>query len=462
MEFLRGSSLTTLIKSAQLGDWKERGRIALEMARALDYLHNHKILHRDIKPDNIHIDGQTRRVRLIDFGIAKTQDMNLTQTGFVIGTPFYMAPEQLKGAEIGPATDVYAFGLVFFEVLTLRRARPAETVERVLQQIIGEPVDCSPLEECRVPEELALIVRDATKADVHERPDGFSGIIARLESWLETQKTGTQPVAAARMSTGRRRHLTFGQTAAAALVAAVIGGLGVGLLGVSVARAHLPPTSATAANPLPVDQMIAIPGGDFEFGEDRHNVFVGPFKIDRTEVTNERYAMFARATHRALPPHFRRDYPGEPVTGITIDEARSYCFAQSKHLPTEMQWERAARGVKGARFPWGDKADESRANVDGRDGHLVAADSMSEGASPEGVLHLIGNAAEWIDETRAPSLLAIEKFAQLLKPPATDSETWYLIKGGSFRRSLAESAADLWLPAPGRYSADDLGFRCVR
>src|SRR3954468_9705426 len=83
MELLAGESLSTRIKAGDLGDFREKARIALEMARALQYLHGHKILHRDIKPDNVHIEAVTGRVRLIDFGIAKAQGMNLTMAGFV-------------------------------------------------------------------------------------------------------------------------------------------------------------------------------------------------------------------------------------------------------------------------------------------------------------------------------------------------------------------------------------------
>ena len=456
MELLNGASLASHIKDGSLGTMARRARIALEMARALEYLHSQKILHRDIKPDNVHIEAGSGRVRLLDFGIAKTEGAHLTQVGFVIGTPFYMAPEQLSGAQVGPASDVYAFGLVLFEMLTGQRARPAETVERVLQQILTVPVDYAPLSSPEIPVELADLVREAMQADLKVRPTGFAGIISRLEVWLAGQST---PQAIPPPSALRHR-LTFGQTAAMALIAAMIGGLAVGLLGVSVARARLPEPSASREEAMSEEAMISIPAGDFEFGPQRLKTFQGTFQIDRAEVTNERYGHFCKASKRALPTGFKGDNLGRPVTNVTIDDARAYCFAQSKHLPTEMQWERAARGVKGTRFPWGDKADPAPANLNSD--QMVSAVSMADGASAEGVLHLIGNAAEWIDQQKQPSVLALEKFASLLKPAATEDEPWYIIKGGSFRRTAAESAADLWLPVPGRYAADDVGFRCAK
>lgn len=463
MELLNGTSLGAHIKAGTLGDFNHRARIALEMARALEYLHSHKILHRDIKPDNVHIDAKSGRVRLIDFGIAKAEGMNLTQAGFVVGTPFYMAPEQLQGTPVGPATDVYAFGLVFFEILTGKRARPAETVERVLQQILREPVDYAPLVAAQVPEPLADIVRRATHADQLQRPAGFAPVIAQLETFIQRSSTDSQMQAQAAfppaMQATPRRRFAFGHTAGMALIAATIGGLAVGILGVSMARGRMAPQPTVGAV-IHRDEMVAIAGGSFEFEQDRHKVNLGPFEIDRTEVTNEQYATFCRATKRALPEGFHKDWPGQPVTDVTINDARAYCFAQSKHVPNEMQWERAARGPDGARFPWGNTPDTTLANLAGE--HLMSADSMTAGASKEGVLHLIGNAAEWVDEQRSPSLLALEKFGSMLKPPATENEPWYMIKGGSFRRTIAESGADLWLPAPGRFAADDIGFRCAR
>jgi len=87
---------------------------------------------------------------------------------------------------------------------------------------------------------------------------------------------------------------------------------------------------------------------------------------------------------------------------------------------------------------------------------------MKSGATAEGVLHMIGNAAEWTDQPLQPACSRSEKFGNLLKPPATARRTLYMIKGGSFRRSPRRIGSRLWLPAPGRYRADDLGFRCAK
>src|ERR1051326_7186107 len=94
MEFLRGEDLRHAIKDGHTGDLKSKVKIALQVARALQYVHAQKIIHRDIKPENVHINS-AGVVKLMDFGIAKTEGLAMTRAGYVLGTPYYMAPEQV-------------------------------------------------------------------------------------------------------------------------------------------------------------------------------------------------------------------------------------------------------------------------------------------------------------------------------------------------------------------------------
>ena len=121
MEFLEGESLRDAIKNGHLGSFQRRLKIAIQVARALDYIHARKIIHRDIKPENIHLDPAAR-VKLVDFGIAKTEGMQLTGAGFTLGTPYYMAPEQVLGKPLTPQADVYAFGILLFELVAGSKA----------------------------------------------------------------------------------------------------------------------------------------------------------------------------------------------------------------------------------------------------------------------------------------------------------------------------------------------------
>lgn len=117
-------------------------RYLREVAAALDYAHRQNIIHRDIKPDNILINSEGYSV-LSDFGIAKlvgADDSRLTATGGLVGTPAYMAPEQVHGGEIGPATDIYALGVVTYEMLTGRQPYMADTPLRTVMMHVTEPV----------------------------------------------------------------------------------------------------------------------------------------------------------------------------------------------------------------------------------------------------------------------------------------------------------------------------------
>ncbi len=101
------------------------------MARALGYVHTQKIIHPDLKPENIHI-NTAGVVKLIDFGIAKTEGLQMTRAGYVLGTPYYMAPEQVRGENITEQVDVYAFVCCCSNYSPARKPVQGDAVERIL------------------------------------------------------------------------------------------------------------------------------------------------------------------------------------------------------------------------------------------------------------------------------------------------------------------------------------------
>src|SRR6185503_17430829 len=180
MEFLRGEDLRHAIKNGHTGDLKNKLKIAVQVARSLEYIHTQKIVHRDIKPENVHI-NTAGVVKLMDFGIAKTEGLAMTRAGYVLGTPYYMAPEQVTGQGITDQVDVYAFGVLLFEVLSGVKPISGETVERIFYSILNEPIHLEPLQAAGMPESVCSLVAKCTLKNPAERPAGLTPVCMELE-----------------------------------------------------------------------------------------------------------------------------------------------------------------------------------------------------------------------------------------------------------------------------------------
>ncbi|MGC9025768.1 MAG: serine/threonine-protein kinase, partial [Chloroflexia bacterium] len=144
MEYLPGGTLKKLLE-ARAGrplPWEEAVRLLLPIARALHFAHRQGFIHRDVKPSNILI-TESGEPMLSDFGIAKlleTEETTLTGTGVGVGTPEYMAPEQGLGRKVDARADVYALGVVLYELVTGRKPYTADTPMAVLLKQATEPL----------------------------------------------------------------------------------------------------------------------------------------------------------------------------------------------------------------------------------------------------------------------------------------------------------------------------------
>ncbi len=205
-----------------------------------------------------------------------------------------------------------------------------------------------------------------------------------------------------------------------------------------------------------------------------HEVWLPAYGIDRTEVTVEAYDRCVRrgACSPPLDPPGTPQTGGatQPVTGVRWDDAAAYCAWAGGRLPTEAQWERAARGRDGRSFPWGWVADPGRLNHgsvepgcrDDEDGHALAAPvgSYPDGASPEGVLDMAGNALEWVAD-RASVDGAGHPPDRAVAPEGPRDGSERVVRGGAFDLPifLARTTARM-RRAPGARERD-LGFRCA-
>jgi serine/threonine-protein kinase len=159
LEYVGGGTLAQTLHGTPLAP-QRAAELALTLARAVQHAHGHGIVHRDLKPANVLLTPEGTP-RITDFGLAKRLDADLgqTQTGTVLGSPSYMAPEQAEGRtrEVGPATDVYALGAILYELLTGRPPFRAATLMDTLEQVrTHEPVPPRSLQP-KVPRDLETI-----------------------------------------------------------------------------------------------------------------------------------------------------------------------------------------------------------------------------------------------------------------------------------------------------------------
>ena len=189
MEFVEGESLRDAIRNGRLGDLRSRLKIALAIAGAVDHIHTRKIIHRDLKPDNIHINSEGKAL-LMDFGIAKAEGVQLTKVGFTLGTPYYMPPEQVLGKPLTPQADVYAFGILLYEMLTGIRPVEEGSVDQIFRTILNEPLNLEPLKALNPPQALISLIERCSAKHPDRRPRGLGEVRAVLQAVLQALPPG--------------------------------------------------------------------------------------------------------------------------------------------------------------------------------------------------------------------------------------------------------------------------------
>jgi eukaryotic-like serine/threonine-protein kinase len=137
MEFVEGQDLAELIAHQVPLSVVDKLDLAIGVLQGLAYAHKRGIVHRDIKPANIRVDDEGK-ARIMDFGVAHLASSNMTKSGVMLGTPSYMAPEQIVGGKVGPQTDVFSVGAVLYELLTGTRPFDGGTLQAVMYRVLSE------------------------------------------------------------------------------------------------------------------------------------------------------------------------------------------------------------------------------------------------------------------------------------------------------------------------------------
>jgi formylglycine-generating enzyme required for sulfatase activity/predicted Ser/Thr protein kinase len=462
MEFVDGESLADRLERDGRVEVEDATRILREVASALDLAHRRGVVHRDIKPHNVLLERDSGRALVTDFGIARTaENSSLTASGMVVGTPTYMSPEQVVGDKVDHRADLYALGIVGYEMLAGRPPFGGSTPTEVLMKRVATPAE--PVERAcpQAPPALAAVINRCLQQNPDQRYQTAGEIVRALGGI--TPVSGGHPTA--EMVRGARRppRRIYWALGAVLLLAAAAG-----LWAWRTRAAHL---AAPAAAPAAPRGMVLVPGGTYTIGRDdghawsrpAHPVTLPAFYIDRTEVTAGEYGRMVAATGGpAVWGDLTDTVPADsllPVTGVMWPQAMAYCG--NKHpprgrLPTEAEWEAAARGPNALRYPWGSAWLAGAANTQsaGR-GRAAPVGSYPRGASALGLIDMIGNVWEW---TQSP-------MAAYPGGSAPQKAGAYVIRGGAYNTpdSIADATWRGYQYAIVRNRVDlaATGFRCA-
>lgn len=188
MEYLSGQKLSDVIRRDGPLEISRATRLGLQIADGLDAAHRAGVIHRDIKPDNIMVAGAdaSEEIKLMDFGIARLRDpgnaSQITRAGLIVGTPAYMSPEQVEGGEVSDKTDIYALGVVLYEMLSgsvpFRAATPGAVLIKQMQEM---PV---PLRKLRreLPAAVERAVMQALEKEPQKRQNNMGEVVEQLRN----------------------------------------------------------------------------------------------------------------------------------------------------------------------------------------------------------------------------------------------------------------------------------------
>ena len=530
MEYLNGCSLSEELKSGGFFSWRRALRIVSQICGSLAEAHDKGIVHRDIKPGNIFlldIKGREDFVKVLDFGIAKlldassSKDDELTQEGVIVGSARYMSPEQIRGQDLDPCSDVYSLGVVAYEMLV---QRPITRVDNRAQYYLFHLYELpKPFSEARPDLEIpasveAMVTRMLAKdpsiryQSAGELADACDALLASTDlvdgeepspdhstksSSPSSEWTG--PSARSRSSEsngashpGRERTLErllneIDAFLASGLAASAVDHLRTVLtrdpdndkairlacaingrideydladderewLG-KFAAVHAPAESikdrsTLSLRPTAAIDMVRIGSCRFEsvWGGEIHT---DGFLIDRYPITNKQYAKFVRATRETAPGGWLGSKPRpsdlkHPVVGVTMEQAERYAQWRGVRLPTDVEWEIAARGPDGRAFPWGDEWDPARCQCRERKATGTSPiDAHPQGASADGCEDLIGNVCEWTVLTSKTR-------------PLDEGHVW--VMGGSYHLACVQDGHIVRSSVWTRKSYPHLGFRCA-
>jgi len=226
MDYVEGQDLKGLVRTKGKLPAEEIVQIVKQVSLALEAAHAEGVIHRDLKPQNIMVDQQSR-VYVMDFGIARSiEPGGMTQTGMLVGTPEYMSPEQVRGEHVGPRSDIFALGLILYELLTGKMPYEANTAQASMFKRTKESarpaVDVDP----NVPPFLSEVARKCLEIDPKRRYQSTREIADDLETWIQGNSKVPWTTTIAGFLPRSFSWTRHGVAAGVLVVLAVAGGIG--------------------------------------------------------------------------------------------------------------------------------------------------------------------------------------------------------------------------------------------
>jgi len=226
-------------------------------------------------------------------------------------------------------------------------------------------------------------------------------------------------------------------------------------------------------NTPPPSPMVYVPSGEFIMGSEKgdsdeqpvHTVYLDAFYVDKYEVTNAQYRACVEAEACDAPWHItyyydNADYAQHPVVYVNWYQAKAYCEWAGKRLPTEAEWEKAARGTDGRTYSWGEGIDCDHAQYSECGGQTVPVGSKPKGTSPYGALDMAGNVQEWVADWYDANYYS---HSPSRNPQGPDSGKYRVLRGGSSDNIelRLRTAYRYYFPRPD-ITRNGVGFRCAK
>jgi len=472
--------------------WRDAVRLLLPIVRALAYAHEKGTVHRDVKPSNILI-THSGDPMLTDFGIAKIIDeestLDLTGTSAAIGTPEYMAPEQVTAKTVDHRADIYALGIVLYEMITGRKPFMADTPMAVLFKHTSDPLPRPTQFVSDLPVNVENILIKALAKRPENRFSNMTAFVTALETAMETQSNishakartdsynQAKPISLAGSLFGKwsGRLLVF---FIVALLVMMFAGMLSSRMGEIFSIGQSKPNNEmeiTISQSKPQPSMIKIPAGEFTMGSRNSNeneqpvrkIKLDEFWVDQFEVTNSQYQVCVEAGDCDPPVKFNTrsiaeyygnsEYGNYPVVNVTWNMANDFCTWRGGRLPTEAEWEKAARGADQRNYPWGNEFNCNFANALGCKQELSMVGSYDLGVSPYNVYDMAGNASEWVADwyqETYPNRVEVN-------PTGPSAGIYRVVRGGFYTSSREDVRTTKRFFIRETVSYYYLGFRCA-